>query len=224
MPSGITLDELVVSLRAEIGDSTNPSMGLDSLPGLRQTLRRVQETYHEDFDWPQLVINRDEVIPAGERFFTFNADVDFLRIFSAHVRDGGKWVPLAPGITADNYNQSDPDNGDTGTPARWDHYEENQFEIWPTPAAATIVRFRSIRTLAPLVAGADRCTLDSNLIVLTAAAELLARAKAEDASLKLAMATAHYNRLKGRAMKTRTFTMIPGRDTCHQPSRITVPR
>ena len=213
MPTGKTLGELVIALRAEIGDSTNLSMGQESLVGLQQMLRRVQEQYYEDFDWPNHIIYRDEVAQVGERYYTFNADVDFQRIFGAWVRRGDEvssplWIPLEYGITPVDYNFSNSDISQTQPlPLRWNHYEDNQFEIWPVPSNEAVIRFRCMRQLPPLVAMTDTCVLDSNLLVLTAAAEILARSKAQDAQIKLTMATSHYNRLKGRLQKQRMFTL-----------------
>lgn len=218
------MDELVVQLRAEIGDSTNVAMGLDGAPALKQTLKRVQETYHLDFDWPHLDIKRDEVVPAGQRYFTFDPDVDPDRIFEAWVFASGRWEPLVPGISQEHYNSIDSEAGQTGTPARWQRYEDGQFELWPVPDTDTKVRFRCIRKLKPFSAGTDVCTLDSTLLVLHAAAELLARAKSEDASLKLTQATAHYNRLRGRSTKSAPFIMGGGLPGTPRGSRIVVPR
>jgi hypothetical protein len=202
----LTLDELVTAVRAEIGDSTDMAMGVDALPGIRQMLKRIQETYFEDFDWPHLKIFREEEILAGQNIYTFNSDIDSRRIYGAWVRDNDTWTDLKYGITPDLYNSSDPEEGETETvPLRWDFTENNQFEIWPVPSDATRIRFRVMKQLAPLVASTDACELDSNLLILTAAAELLARAKSADAQLKLSIATSHYNRLKGRFIKTRMF-------------------
>jgi hypothetical protein len=202
----LTLDELVTAVRAEIGDSTNMAMGVDALPGIRQMLKRIQETYYEDFDWPHLKIFREEEIYAGQNIYTFNSDVDSRRIFGAWAKNNDSWIPLEFGITPEHYNSSNPENGDSDTlPLRWDYAEENQFEIWPVPNEDTRIRFRVMKQLAPLAAGSNKCELDSNLLILTAAAELLARAKSEDAQLKLSIATSHYNRLKGRYFKSRMF-------------------
>lgn len=202
----LTLDELVTAVRAEIGDSTDLAMGVDALPGIRQMLKRIQETYYEDFDWPHLKMFREEEILSGQNTYTFNADVDSRRIFGAWVRDNDTWRPLDFGITPDLYNSSDPEEGETETtPIRWDFAENNQFEIWPVPSDPARIRFRAMKQLAPLVAGSDKCELDSNLLILTAAAELLARAKSSDAQLKLSIATSHYNRLKGRHSQNRMF-------------------
>ena len=212
MPAGQTLDQLVTALRAEIGDSTNVSMGAQALPGLQQTLRRVQETYYADFNWPHLRVFREETVLAGQRYYTFNADVDFERIFGAWAREADstnpQWRPIGYGITPEHYNTTNSDAGATEDYIRlWSHYEGNQFEVWPMPASAGAIRFRAMKTLSPLVAGTDTCDIDGTLLVLTAAAELLARAKAQDAPLKLQMATSHYNRLRGRFQKGETFIM-----------------
>lgn len=220
----MTLDELIYAVRAECGDSTNQAMGLEALPAYTQLLNRIQDTYYQDFDWPKLIINRDEAVLAGERYYTFNDDVNFDRIFKASVLIGGQWTPLHYGIEPEHYNASNPELGQTETsPRRWVHYEGNQFEIWPMPSAATTIRFRCIRSLPKMTLGTDECLLDSTLLILTAAAEILARKKSEDAKLKLSMATSHYNRLKGRSQKTRMFvtSQLP---TSPQGSCIRVPR
>jgi len=212
MPAGQTLDQLVIALRAEIGDSTNASMGAQSLPGLQQTLRRVQETYYADFNWPHLRVFREEAMLAGERYYTFNNDLDFERIFGAWSRDADaatpNWRIIGYGITPADYNTTNSDTGAAESRIyKWCHYEGNQFEVWPTPTHDGAIRFRAMKTLAPLVAGTDTCDIDGTLLVLTAAAELLARSKAQDAPLKLQMATSHYNRLKGRFQKEAMFVM-----------------
>lgn len=224
MPIGVTLDELVLAVRAEIGDSTNPAMGIDALPRFYQVIKRIQETYHMDFDWPQLIINPTEDIVAGQRYYTFNADVDFARIYTTHVIDGGVWLPMDYGIDPEHYNSSDSDAGQTeSAPRRWVHYGENQFEIWPVPNKATKIKFRCIRALPRFTAGTDKCVIDSTLLVLTAAAEMLAVSKSEDAKLKLSMATSHYNRIKGRFQKDRMFVTNGALPSRHG-SCIRVPR
>jgi len=221
MPAGQTLDQLVTALRAEIGDSTNLSMGAQALPGLQQTLRRVQETYYADFNWPHLRVFREQAMQAGERYYTFHNDVDFERIYGVWARDSDAtnphWRPIDYGITPEDYNLFNSDAGVTDYYIRkWNHYEGNQFEVWPVPVAAGAIRFRAMKTLAPLVAGTDKCDLDGTLLVLMAAAEMLARGKTQDAPIKLQMATSHYNRLKGRFQKSETFVMGGGSPTGHR--------
>ena len=207
MPTA-TLDELILAVRAEIGDSTNVAMGLDALPAFRQLLKRVQEVYYLDYDWPNLIFNPEEPLTANERYYTFDNGVNFERIFKVWVLDAGQWREMEYGIDPGHYNISNPELGQTeAVPRRWCHYGDNQFEVWPMPSADTKIKFRCIRALPRLSAGTDSCLIDSTLLILAAAAEMLAKQKSADAQLKLSMATNHFNRLKGRFQKNRMFVM-----------------
>jgi len=88
------------------------------------------------------------------------------------------------------------------------------------------MRFRCVKALPPLVADTDTCILDPNLLILTVAAEMLARSRSEDAQLKLSLANNHYQRLKGRLQKTRMFEMgkTPYASTKPRNWTIRVPR
>lgn len=212
MALGTQFSALIDQLRAEIGASTNVSMGVNTLPNLKQTLRRTQERLWFDFDWEFAYIERDEQLIDGERYYTFDADIDFNRIRAAYVRYGQIWREVDYGITPAEYNQSNPDLGMKQDPVRrWRHWEGNQFEVWPVPSSSEMVlRFRAIKKLPALIEDSDVALLDDNLIVLFAAAELLARAKSEDASAKLNSANAHYAKLKGLGLKTEVFTLGGG--------------
>lgn len=212
MARGTQLSALVDQLRAEIGASTNVAMGVNTLPNLKQILRRTQEKLWQDFDWPFAWIERDETLADGQRYYTFDNDIDFERIRHAYVWYASVWRELGYGITPADYNVSNPDLGAKQDPIRkWRHWEGNQFEVWPVPASSTTkIRFRAIKKLPALLADTDVALLDDNLIVLFAAAELLARAKADDAPAKLQAANAHYAKIKGNGQKVDNFTMGGG--------------
>lgn len=208
MARGTQLSALVDQLRAEIGASTNVAMGVNTLPNLKQILRRTQERLWSDFDWPFAFIERDEPLLANQRYYAFDNDIDFDRINEAWVRYSETWRPLNYGITQEHYNRSDPATYREDPCTNWRHYEGNQFEVWPVPASAqTTLRFKAIKKLPPLIDDTDRAELDDALIVLFAAAELLSRAKAEDAQAKMQMAMSHYAKLKGNTSKNRVFVL-----------------
>lgn len=212
MARGTQLSALVDQLRAEIGASTNVAMGVNTLPNLHQVLRRTQERLWQDFDWPFAWIERDEPMANGQRYYAFDDDIDFDRIRHAHVKYANVWRELSYGITPADYNVSNPELGAKQDPVRkWRHWEGNQFEVWPVPSSPNCsIRFRAIKKLDPLISDSDRAVLDDTLIVLYAAAELLARAKAEDAPAKLQAANAHYQKLKGNGQKVDVFTLGGG--------------
>lgn len=215
MAKGTTLLALRSMLRSEIGASPNPSMGVNTIDQYDHILRRTQERLWADFEWPFAYIERDEILHTNQRYYTFDQDIDFDRIVCAHVQYSSIWHPVDYGIGVHEYNQMDADRGQRMEPVlRWRHHEGNQFEVWPVPTTNNqLLRFKAVKKLRPLISTTDQCELDDNLIVMFAAAELLTRAKAEDAQAKVALANAHYNRLKGSGIKNDRF--IYGGGTGH---------
>lgn len=212
MARGTQLSALVDQLRAEIGASTNVAMGVNMLPAIKQILRRTQERLWADFEWPFAFIERDEPLLNGQRYYTFDNDIDFDRISKAEVKWSDTWRSLSYGIGAEQYNTSDSEAGEKEDPCtNWRHYEGNQFEVWPVPASDdSKIRFKAIKKLPALVNDSDTAALDDNLIVLFAAAELLARAKSDDAGAKLQAAQSHLIKLKGQGIKTDVFVLGGG--------------
>jgi len=214
MARNTSLLSLRDQLRAEIGASPNVAMGVNTVEQFDQLLRRTQERLWHDFDWSFGVIDRDEPLLAGQRYYAFDQDIDFDRICCAQVKYSELWHPISYGIGTDEMNNYDSDTGEASEPAlRWRHYEGNQFEVWPIPTTNNqTLRFRAVRKLPPLIATTDTALLDDTLIVLFAAAEHLARTKAQDASAKLSQAQSHFNRLKGMGLKTDRFVYGGGLD------------
>jgi hypothetical protein len=209
MARGTQLSALVDALRAEIGASTNVAMGVNSLPALKQTINRTQQLLWEAFDWPFAFIERDEPMLNGQRYYGFDNEIDFGRISSTHIRYSSSWRPLDYGIGPDEYNSSDPTVGDKqDPPTRWRHYEGNQFEVWPMPSSnECVLRFKAIRKCPLMVNDSDVALLDDNLIVLSAASEMLTRAKSDDAQAKQQAALQLFQKLKGSSVKTDVFTL-----------------
>jgi hypothetical protein len=207
MARGTSLSALRDMLRAEIGASSNVAMGVNTQDQYDHVLRRTQARLWADHDWSFGFIERDEPLLKNERYYAFDNDIDYDRISMASVKWGDIWRPMQAGITPELFNTFDSDAGETSTPAmRWQHYEGNQFEVWPVPSEhGQTLRFRAIKKLPPLLSPSDTAVLDDNLIVLFAAAELLGRSKAADAPAKLSQATSHYNKLKGNSNKGDRF-------------------
>lgn len=214
MPRGKTLGELVLMLREEVGDATSAALGQNTLPGYKRTLRRTQEFLWGDWAWPHLRVYREEVMQAGQRYYTLPADLAFDRVENVHVRDNDIWRPVCYGIELEHYNASDPELGDRDDPVeRWKAHEDGQFEVWPVPATNGLrLRFEGIRKLASLVDDADRADLDDNLIVMFAAAEILGRKKSADGQAKAQVAGRLYRQLKGHQSKDTVIVIGGGRD------------
>jgi hypothetical protein len=210
MATGTSLSILTDQLRAEIGASPSSSgQGLNSIPMLQQVLRRTQNRLFYDFDWPNLVIDRDTVMQKGENYYTFPSDLDYDSITGAWVYYSSSWRPVVCGFDPLIYNSSNPALGVQNDPlVAWRHYEGNQYEVWPVPASnATTLRFRGRVQVPRLTALTDCALLDDDLIVLFAAAEILTRLKAPDGQAKLSLAEKHYRNLKMRLTKTKDIVL-----------------
>lgn len=213
MPRNVTLAKLIEETRAEIGASTNVGQGIGSVPSLEQTIRRNQERLYQEYSWPHLIIDRDESLVMHGRYYTFSSDLNFERLLGAWVKYSDTWRPLEYGFDPMVYNTQDTENGEYDDPVRrWRHYEGNQYEVWPVPTANNLqkIRFRGLKKLSPLLSGTDTCDLDSTLIVLFSAAEILTRLKAADAENKLSVANQHYRTIRANFDKTQPFIMGGG--------------
>jgi hypothetical protein len=107
---------------------------------------------------------------------------------------------------------------ETGTPVRWMNRVSvvngvtdptGMLEILPAPDAMGVLRLEGQAPIVPLIADSDKCVIDSDAIVLFAAAEILATTKAEVAQLKLTKAQNHLRRLlqNSGGEKRRNYSM-----------------
>lgn len=211
MARGLQLQALLSMLRAEVGDAQSVALGVNAVEGYKNILRRVQETLWLDHEWPHLRHYVDDPLPAGTRYHQYPAGLDFERSIVAWGKDTGDWEPLVYGITPEMLNTWDSDAGQRSSPLRaWQHQADNNgYEVWPIPLRDTAVRFRGTAPLKPLVKETDVCTLDSQIIVLFAAAEILQSRDRKDAEAKLATAQNTLRRLKALqgAKKSEPFVM-----------------
>jgi len=214
MARGTTLGQLVTMLREECGHATSAALGQNTLPRMKRVLQRTQEFLWGDWTWPHLRVYREEVLQAGQRYYTFPTDLAFDRVENVHVRYDDTWRPVCYGIELEHYNAQDPERDDRDDPVlRWQAYEDGQYEVWPLPATNGLrLRFEGIKKLAPLIDDAHRADLDDNLLVLFAAAEILAKQKGGDAEAKRTFAGRLYSQLKGNQSKATMFVMGGGRD------------
>lgn len=212
MPYNTTLSQLVDALKTEIGASTNSAQNINMLPQLQLTLRRTQIYLYNDFDWPHMRSYVDDNLALNERYYTFPNEVNFDKITKAEVYYTNQFRPLIYGIGGMQYNAYNSDLNVTNDPiVRWQHYQRNQYEVWPIPASNNQkIRFHCTLNLRPLIANSDQCDLDDTLIVLFAAAELLTKLDSKDAGAKQQLATAHYKTLRGNQTKQPPFVMGGG--------------
>lgn len=224
MARGVALEQLIYNLRSEVGQSTNPAVSRSTRDRFVTMLNRTQRRLYADFDWPFLVIHRDILVQAGQRYYDFPDDIDMDRSHRLEVKYGALWQKVGNKITNVQMSEFDSDRDVRSDPVwRWDYYlpddsDTPQIETWPVPATNAdpttlelALRVHGIQKLKPLVNDADLCLLDADLLVLYSAAEILAKMRTADATAKLENANSLYIKLKGRATPSEPFTI--GGDT-----------
>ena len=213
MATGMQLRDMLAALRAETGKSQSGAMGTAERDTLVYLLRSRQEHIYAEHDWPFLLVDRDIPLLTGSRFYAFPTDMAFDYVNAAWAREGsppGTWLPVYWGVGPEEYNGSDSDAGETSWPVRKWHVRDGGLEVWPNPSQPGTLRLRGRRALAPLVDDDDVSTLDGQVIVLFAAAEVLARQKTEDASLKLAKAQRLLRSILARQGANKSTPLIIG--------------
>lgn len=201
MPVGVALSELRRLLRAEVGQSLNPAQGVNAQGQYDLTLARQQQELWEAYDWPHLAYHKDVPVSSGQAVYDYPSDMNFDSINSIWVLSSNTYDKLLYGTDTNAFNA----HNTPGWPVvRWGNAVKitngkvvpaGQFQLLPTPSQNGTIRIVGQAPCNPLVDETDICVLDSTLITMFAAAEILAAQKAENASLKLQKAQQYLRRL-----------------------------
>lgn len=221
MARGTTLIKLLTEYRAKARLSLNPAHNVQVRETQVALLQATQEWLWNDFDWPHMEVERQQVTQNGQRYYDPPSDVKIDRIIRLEVFANGCWERLTPGIGAFEYSthNSDLSDDDVSTrawpPLRWRLHEDEDLEIWPVPDQDAVTDTREgylkivgTRDLSPFVEDTDRADLDDRLIVGFAVAETLAATGAKDAQIKLDQANELYRRLRAGMTKRTTVKMF----------------
>lgn len=220
----MSLNEMLTELRHEARLSNDVSHGSHLQDRHIALLRRVQEEVYDDFDWPMLNITATVNLGVGQRTATYPTQLALDTITRVWAKTDGDddWRGLHYGIGVEHLNHKDSEADERDTDVlRWQHYladgaetvNTTMFEVWPIPSTPCTLRFEGQRKLGPLVnPDTDSSTIDGPSVVLHAAAEILAGAKAEDAQFKLQKAQARIQRIRQAQSTpdTRRASMFPG--------------
>jgi hypothetical protein len=196
---------MLTDLRSEVGHSTNVAHGINDRDTLLYYLNRVQDNLVIDYDWPQLIIDRDIKVADGQRYYPYPTDLAFEDIGHIWVLINTVYNELGYGIGPYEMVVWNSDLGFKSWPTqKWMHHpDDNTFELWPIPdgsaqAANALVRLRGTKTVPKMINDSDVSTLPDHLLTLFAAVEILQRDDAKDAALKLQKANEAMRRYRVR--------------------------
>lgn len=172
MPTGVRLDQLVSDLREELSQSTTLAHGAHTQSMLEYLLQRTQRRLALEVEWPFLKDYEPVALSANVEEYSYPSGVTFNDVLRVWVHRGAEWVTLDHGITledrASGYFDGTPQSGQ---PEKWGHKASTgKLIVWPVPSAAETAVLEVQQPLAAFVDPGDTCTLDSDLIVLRAAA------------------------------------------------------
>lgn len=203
------LSVMVKNLRAECGHALTVAQGVNQYETLKYLLGRTQEELWTAFVWPDLIVRADVALTAGQYIYPFPVTpepmtYDMIRETWTAVADSTSWQMLSFGIDEDMI-QPGGDNTQRSDPVQsWDVEGPNSFRVWPTPdVSGSYLRFKGMQQLATFTADSDSCTVDATAIILFTAADLLARAKAEDAATKMQKAQRHIAKVLGNKISAK---------------------
>ena len=101
MAVGTTLANLLTQLKEEA--SRNTSSGNNEDAKLGQKLRRTQQIYYDDYDWPHLEVLRTITLVKNQRFYAFPSDMNREAVQGLYVKDSGDYKPATRGISIEQY-------------------------------------------------------------------------------------------------------------------------
>lgn len=211
MARGTQFRELINMLRAELGQSLQRSTGLNTVESQKYALKNTYQWLWDSYDWRFLKVYRDENLIQGQRFYSFDPDMEFEGVERAWFLRGEEWLPVVFGIDPEQQNAAGT-QGDIVR--RWDSCDGDQYEVWPVPTTSGALRMYGLRKYKPLKDEKDPCLLDDLAVVMWTVARLAPKAKAANGQLYVDIAKDRLRRMKAktRANKSRPFVMGGGSD------------
>ncbi|MER9685910.1 hypothetical protein [Mesorhizobium sp. M0139] len=229
MARGATLLQLISDLRDELRRANSPAAGPDDTGPLRRTINHVYATLYASHNWPHLLTYFDRVtLNAGQRYYDVPTGLDYERIIEVRNWWNGIPEPIERGISFDDYMSYDSTADVRSSPVlKWDVRftgDREQIEYWPLPDTSTqAVQFVGMWAYAPLVNDTDTCRLDSDIIVLYAAAELLPDTSPDKkAKLQLGQELLRLAKVRSSSGAGKTFQLGLGEASSRRPSEAVV--
>ena len=105
--SKMTLADMLMDLRAELGHSLQAGQGTNMEDTLKYYLKRTQRELYAGFDWPQFIVDEQLAVPAGTRYLTGFQNISEEQINTLWCRQGSEWYQISYGIDPAQYSLYD---------------------------------------------------------------------------------------------------------------------
>ena len=196
----LTMLQMLRNLRVEIGMDPDVNLQANVIDTHRGIMQRVQRLLYDNEIWPHLRAKWTVEVPANALSIALPETLNPGAIKMVYAKDTEAAVSrpyrLNHGWDDEEFVAADPT--EPGWPiCRWQLEASTDFEVdeftrtmtfWPNPDRDCEFYIYGDRAISPFTDDAHRSTLDSDLIVLQSAAEILAGKGSPDAPLKASAA------------------------------------
>jgi hypothetical protein len=202
MPRGVELSTVRTLLKSLIREVQLTLSDTDT--ELNNHLATAQSDLCAAHDWPFMEDKWESTVAAGSRYVALPTSniraiasaINFEKHVCVSRYFNSRYEPLDYGISIEQMNCHNSALSEAMDPIqRWqldtntgDSSNADQFEVWPMPVTEQKVRFEGQRAVRAFAVDADKSDLDSNLVALFAAADILAIRGHDNAALMLARA------------------------------------
>ncbi|MCX7900349.1 MAG: hypothetical protein N2444_09760, partial [Methylocystis sp.] len=169
------------------------------------------------FNWPTLTVRATVAITPNQTLYAYDSNLKFEQIRSVvwGLANTTQTTPVEYGIREEHLRADGTNTIAGASVLEWETVGEDNFRVWPTPQVSGFLRMKGNRPLDPFVSNTDMSTLDATCISLFVAAELLTRAKADDAQMKAQKAQRHLVKLLGNQITAKNKVSTLGADRAH---------
>jgi len=194
-----TMTEMLRELRGEIGMSLDTSVQANVVDKHKLLLQRAERMLYDSEEWPHLMTSFEKTSNALVFQVALPAGLDPGGITSVSVKatsSATRPVPLQHGLSDAEVFSVNPAEAKwpprfwrlqaSNDPAEDDY--QRTVVVWPVPDRNYTLTFYGRRALGSFVNGADQSTVDSDVIVLQAAAEILNGQQDPNATVKASAA------------------------------------
>lgn len=196
MRSGIALSTIREEVLIEAGLSAQPGHSTFNIDRINQMVNRIERAMLLEGEWPTLAFEETLTVAADAQYVDLPTNITFTMIDNIYVAYGSEWFEVKSGIGARErtiYNSTQ-----RALPASRYEYRANnptKLEIWPIGGVEQTLLVEGTKTVGAMREENDVCSLDADVIVLRAAAEILGRENKADAELKLSEAARRMTQL-----------------------------